>query len=286
MRRVMVSHFEREIVKTIDSQKNSYLEDVRKSTEFESYFTQALKSPKTINLRSFIRENLNALACLFGVPSLVLLSPSFTFGRSLSSCLASILTFNKKTTFKLVFANLTNLSAFCRVQTREVQGIKKFEKFRIHNLCFIETYKHVISPSFNFIVEKQLFYKMMGPIVYEVITSEELNESVIFKRMKKQSKKQNLSEPVYDYTFMSMRIDELLTDSFLSNAISVFPKGHSKRLREIDSLLYDALIKDRKLLAKVCYNINAGETFCPCLPSIDEESDNDFKYLYSMLTEV
>ena len=142
-----------------ENQEDSYLKQAEKSLRFETVLRDCLNRKKAINLRQFIRQELNSNLNLFGVPVLTLLSPDFVIDRYLMSAVELSLCLNGVVNYNLVYANLENFACYERIQyLYDNIDAKRFETCKEHLAWIIETSSSVFFPLFNFILTKEHFY--------------------------------------------------------------------------------------------------------------------------------
>lgn len=266
---------------SIEKQNYDFQEDIRRSLQFQTSLLDALRGKNTLNLRQFVRDNLNKDVYLYGVNILTLLSPDFTSNRDFTSCLTLILSFSLNTRYDLVFARLENIASFKRIQESNLYQLS-LTSTKHFDTYYIQTESHVFYPSLNLIMQKADFEKMTSPIILNKISGKDLEKSTIFKRMLLDKNKKNACEPSYDYTFMNLAIDNLICPQ---NSKGIIFESKDEYLKQLDMLFYQKLATDRIALAQTTYALNEGQQIGDHLPTDKKEADNDFMCIYKAIID-
>lgn len=268
------------ITKEIAGEKEDFLNLADNGLRFETGLRDCINMGKAINLRNFIRQELNSQISLYSVDSLTLLSPDFVVDRYLMSSLIVALCLNGHTNFTLVYANLKNFASFERFEfINNNIGAKMSEMCKDHLSWFIETESSVFFPLFNIITSKKHFYSMMGIEILDKYSSIELNESQIYQILVSQKDKTiefgtNMHEVVE-------KLDEIVYEFCSKSYFKMFSQNH--RIKQLENILFSAIKEDRERLLKIFYNLSSGQTYGEHKPGSSRVVDSDFYYIINML---
>ena len=264
----------------INQSKENYIVLAEQSLRFETGLRDCLNLGKAINLRNFIRQELDYKTGLYSVDCLTLLSPDFVVDRYLLSSVTVALCLNGHSSFTLVYANLRNFASFERFEFRNGNiGAKMSGECQDHLAWFIETESSVFFPLFNIITSKKHFYSMMGVEVIDKYLSIELFESQIFQIL--DSKKENICENKLEMQQIIENLDEIVFEFCSKAYFKMF--SQNQRIRQIENILYIAIKEDRERLLKVFYNLSNGKTYGEHKPSASPAVDRDFYYIINTL---
>lgn len=276
-----IQQIDARIENSLHVQTKKSIEMAEKSVLFETGLRDCLTRNKAINLRQFLREEFDNIN-LFAVPALTFLSPDFVIDRYFMSALTVSLFLRNNSLHYLVYANLTNFACFedFTYFSGNIDHLKNKET--THFAWFIETEKSVFFPLFNMIINKQLFYKMMGVEVFNKFSSLELNQSLVYQKLGLNTFAK-CNQTSIDFDTVLQSIEKIICECSLDLFKIIGQANH--RIKEIEMLIYNFLSNDRKQLSKVVYNIKSRQSLFKHLPSVSAKVDSDFVELIKIILQ-